>query len=450
MRESSYIMAMLLCLVFSSRPSQAQYTPLSLANALEMAKKGNKELQIEILERAHSEEMTREAKRGFLPNVSANVAYLHYFDRQTIFLPGSFAGTTKPVQEIAVGGKNAYNAYVSLYQPILAPSIHQQKKSMILNEKIQAEKTEEFKSQVALQVNTLYLNMLMMSRQLDLLEQSVERNIKALDDARSLFAQGRALKSDTLRSFIAVENLKSSVSYLRNNFDVSGIELKRMIGMDEFTEIVLTDSLDPDMHSAVESEFFEIDEVLKTAEANRRDLNIQKMTIDLQHQKTEVIEASLLPALSLIGQYQVQSQADNMKFNQYAWPRTSFLGLQLTIPIFNGNRTKSQIRQANMKTEQERIRLNNLKDGVKTELASIISKWKEAVNQLEIRKTTVQSAELNYEMMQDRFENGLGTRLELTDAELALTQAKISNLQAVYNLRVLRVELQYTIGELSL
>ena len=100
--------------------------------------------------------------------------------------------------------------------------------------------------------------------------------------------------------------------------------------------------------------------------------------------------------------------------------------------------------------QQEDILLNNLKDEVKTELATIISKWKEAVTQLDIQETTVKSAELNYRMIDDRFRNSLGSRLELTDAELALTQAKINYLNAVYNLRMLHVELQQALGLLRL
>ena len=99
---------------------------------------------------------------------------------------------------------------------------------------------------------------------------------------------------------------------------------------------------------------------------------------------------------------------------------------------------------------QEEIRLNDLKDEVKTELATLISQWKEAVNQLNIQEKTVQSATLNHQMVDDRFKNSLGSRLELTDAELALTQAKINNLNAIYKIQVLHVKLKHAVGQLSL
>jgi outer membrane protein TolC len=439
---------MLLLLIGNSNQLQAQKRALSLTDALEMAKQGNKTLQVQTLEEMHSREKTRETKGGLLPNISANAAYSHYFDKQQIFLPGSFAGTNKAVQDVAVGGRNTYNGFLSLNQPIYAPGIHRLTKAAVINEKIENEKTAKLKSQVALQVSTKYFDILMMNQQLNLLKQSLQRNIKALNDSRSLFAQGRGLKADTLRSFIAVENLKSSASYLNNNIDVSSIELKRLIGMEDPDEIKLSDNLDFD-YKTNQSEFYKVDEALKIAETNRNDVNIQELTINFQQKKLQAAKAELLPQLSLIGQYQLQAQADNMNLDNYTWPRTSFLGLQLSVPIFNGNRNNSLINQENIRVQQEKIRLIDLKDGIKTELAIIISKWKEAITQLDIHQTTVKSAELNYQMMEDRFKNGLGSRLELTDAELALTQSKINYLNAVYNLRVLHVELQHALGLLK-
>lgn len=449
MKTNTLYAITLLLLLSNMTMVYSQKRTLTLTDAREMAKQGNKALQVQILEEIHAKEITRETKGGLLPSISANVGYSYYFDRQAIFLPGSFAGTNKPVQDIAVGGRNAYNASVALYQPIFAPSTYQLTKASEINEKIENEKTGDLKSRVALQVSTRYLDMLMMNRQLDLLKQSLQRNVMALKDSRSLFVQGRSLKSDTLRSFIAVESLKSSVSYLKNNISVSEIALKRLIGLEDRTEIELADTLELSI-TTNQSEFSEVDEAFQIAEKNRKDLNIQQLAIDLQQKKLKAAEAELLPQLSLVGQYQIQAQSDDMKFGQYVWPRTSFLGLQISVPIFNGNRTRSQIDQAKIKAQQEDIRLNDLKDGVKTELATIISKWKEAVTQLDIQETTIKSAELNYQMIETRFQNSLGSRLELTDAELALTQAQINYLNAVYNLRVLHVQLQHALGLLSL
>ncbi|HFK5596813.1 TPA: TolC family protein [Elizabethkingia anophelis] len=449
MKKASHILIITLLLLVGSRPLFAQKKELSIQEALTMARQGNKTLQIQILEEKRATEQIWESKGRLLPDISAGVAYSYYFDRQNIFLPGSFAGTNKAVQEVAVGGRNAFNGFVSLYQPVMDLGLHRLTEASRINEKIQTEKTEDLKSRIALGVSTRYLGILMMRRQLTLLEQSYERNLRALKDSRALLAQGKGLKADTLRSYIAVENIRSSVSYLKNNIEVSGMELKRLIGLEDTRELELTDQLESEIKTD-RTDFLNVSEALEIAEINRNDLSVQELVIAMQQQKLYATKAELLPKIALIGQYQIQAQADNLKFNNYAWPRTSFLGLQISVPIFNGGQSKSRINQARILTQQEQVRLNDLKDEIKTTLASIISKWKEATSQLEIQVTTVQSAELNHQMTEDRFKNGLGSRLELTDAELALTQAKINYLQAVYNLRILHTELQHALGVLEL
>lgn len=448
MTKTNLHIVLALLLLFSSKELYAQKRSLSLSEALKLATKGNKELQIQILEELRYKEITKETKGRMLPNISANAAYSHYFDRQVIFLPGSFAGTTKPVQEIAVGGLNTFNSFLSLNQPVLMQGIRRQKKVSETDEKIQKENTNDLQSQLALQISSRYLNMVLMNSQLDLQEQSLTRNIRALEDTRSLFAQGRGQKVDTLRSYIAVENLKSSISYLKNNIEVAGIQLKRLIGLNDSELIEPTDSLDISVDQLVFDKLS--DSLIRTAESNRHDIKLQRLSTEQQQNRLNVIKAEYLPQLSVVGQYQLQAQADDLKLGNYNWPRTSFLGMQLTIPIFNGNMTSARINQAKINIQQETIRQADLKDEINAELASIISRWKEANAQLQIQKITVGAADLSYAMMNDRYKNGLASRLELTDAELALTQSRLNYLQAVYNLKMLYVELQRSLGLLKM
>ncbi|WP_430611785.1 TolC family protein [Flavobacterium sp. JP2137] len=427
----------------------AQSATLTMEQALRRAKNGNKTIQLQVLEEQQAREQLRESKSHLMPQIAANLGYSYYFDRQVIFLPGFFAGTTNPVEDVAVGGRNTYNGVVSLQQPIVAIGAQQLVKASKIKEKLEREKTADLHNRVALQVSTRYLEMLMMNRQLDLLEQSVERNKSALKDARALFAQGRNLKTDTLRSAIAVSQMNSSVSYLKNNIEVAGMDLKRLIGWEEAGELLLTDSLEIDPTIRF-STHYQLEEALQSAEEHRRDISMQKLNIDLQHRRIKVAQAAWWPQLSLIGQYQLQAQSDDLKLDAYVWPSTSFVGLQLHVPIFNGNRTHSQIRQAKIKAEQEALQLTDLQAVVKTELATLVSQWKEGITQLDIQTTTVKAAEVNHRMIESRFKNGLSSRLELTDAELALTQTKINYLAAVYQLRRLDIQLQAATGLLTL
>jgi len=420
---------------------------ISLPEALTMASKGNRQIQIQVLEEMRQRGFTKEVRSQMLPSVTAGGNYLRYFDRQIIFLPGYFAGTTKPVQDVAVGGKNAFNGLVSASQPLLNEGARKQAKAALYDEKIQKEKTADLEGSLGEQISIGYFNMLFMQSQINLQQQSLTRNEKALRDTRSLFAQGRSLKADTLRAFIAVENLKSSISYLHNNLEVAGIHLKRLIGIDDTTAIELSDMLtatSPVMTS------YDLDDAIETAGQMRNDIAIQRLSAQKKQILLTVEKAAKLPQVFAVGQYQLQAQADNFKLGQYVWPPTSFVGVQLNVPIFTGNRIKSRISQAAIRIRQEAIGLEDLQQSVRAELATLLSQWKEANEQLNIQTRTVELAELSYTMMDDRYHNGLSSRLELTDAELALTQAKINYLQAIYNHKVIQVQLKRAQGLLRL
>lgn len=439
---------MLFLLLLSGFSSQGQIVKsISLPEALLMAAKGNRQLQVQALEEMRQKEVTREIGSRLLPDISAGGNYLYYFNRQVIFLPGSFTGTEKPVQDVTVGGKHAFSGLISASQPLLDETARRQKKAALYDERVQQEKTESLESRLGEQISVAYLDMLLLQSQMGLQQQSLSRNEKALDDARRLFLQGRGLKADTLRAFIAVENLRALISYLENNLEVSGIQLKRLIGMDDKEAIALSDSLSIGTADAIT---YNPVQALETALEQRDDIAMQQLAMDKSNVALAIARAGRLPRIAAVGHYQLQAQADNLRPGHYVWPPTSFLGMQATVPVFSGNRTRAQIRQAAIRVKQEAIGLDDLRQSVKSELASLLMQWKEAGKQLDIHKRTVDLAAVSYSMMDDRYRNGLGTRLELTDTELALTQAKVNYLLAVYRYKVIQVQLRRAQGLLKL
>ncbi|MEC5143026.1 TolC family protein [Chitinophaga sp. 212800010-3] len=444
MKRSKFIIPLLLVALHGSAQTVKR---ISLSEALSMAAKGNRQLQIQVLEEVYQKDVTKESRSKLLPNVAAGGSYLRYFDRQIIFLPGSFAGTVKPVQDVAVGGKNAFNGVVSASQPLLNESARRQTKAAVYGEKIQREKTADLEGSLGMEISLAYFDMLFMQSQIALQQQSLVRNEKALKDTRSLFAQGRSMKQDTLRAFIAVENLRSSISYLRNNLEVAGIHLNRLMGVDNTTLVELSDTLIPEMPTESTSG---LENVMTAAKQRRNDMAMQKLETEKSGLELAVAKAERLPQIAAIGQYQLQAQADNFRLGGYVWPPTSFVGIQISMPIFAGNRVKAKVSQAAVRIKQEVIAQEDLEQSVRSELASLLSQWKEANEQLGIQQKTVELAELSYTMMDDRYRNGLSTRLELTDAELAFTQAKLNHLQAIYHHKVIQVRLQRAQGLLQL
>lgn len=421
----------------------AQTTHVSLKDATELATMYNKNLAVQKLEEQRHKEVTNELRGKLLPNVAVSGMVSHYFDRQVIFLPGSFAGTLNPVEDISIGGLNTLNTSITLQQPLIAKNIKRQKDVTKVEEKIQSETTKEVKSQLLYQVTKKYYGIQLMKSQLQLQEKSLIRNQRALADAKSLFTEGRALKVDTLRSYIAVENLKSSISYLNNSIEVAKSQFKKLVGLDSAVFIELTD------HLVLENEsenFTLLEHKTESAATQRNDVQIQIFNIEKEERKLSAVKGNWLPQVSLIGQYQLQAQADDVKVAQYTFPKTSFVGLQVSLPVFSGGTFNAQARQSKIKIQQEKLSLEDLKEEVNLELSTIVNNWKNAKAQLDIQKKTVEAAEMNYTINNNRYINNLSSMLEVNDAELALNTAQLNYLMAVYEMKVLTVAYEKALG----
>jgi outer membrane protein len=437
---------LLLLTFFSTQFLVAQNTSVSLKDAKELVAKNNKKLAIQKLAEERYKEVTNELKGKLLPTVAFNGTVSHYLDRQVIFLPGSFAGTQNPVQDLSVGGLNALNTSITLQQPLIAKSISRQRNMAKLEEKMQSETTQELQSQLVYQMTKSYYGIQLMKSQVQLQEKSLARNQKALSDSKSLFAEGRALKVDTLRSYIAVENLKSSIAYLHNNIEVANGSFKKLLGMDASETIALTDPL---LLEDENEKFILLEEKIKSGTDDRNDVQLQVLAIEKEEQNLSAVKGNYLPQVSLIGQYQIQAQADDLKVGLYTFPKTSFVGLQVSVPIFSGGSITAQARQSKIKIEQEKLNLEDLKQEVNLELNTISGNWKNAKAQLDIQKKTVDAAEINYTINSNRYLNNLSSMLEVNDAELALNTAQLNYLMAVYELKVLTVAYEKALGLLQ-
>ena len=423
----------------------AQVKSLSLKEAYAIAFKANRQLLINKVEELKAESAVAEAKTFLSPNVAATGNYSFFAEKPVIFLRDE--NSPKVVQDIKVGGSNSFSAAVVAAYPIINPVVKSKIRTAGINQKLQRKKTEDVESDIALEIGQQYLNVLFYKEQLALLKQSLERNERALKDSRSLFQQGKSLKTDTLQNYIAVQNINASISALQNNIDVQLLQLKQLLALDEKEKIELIDSLNPTVNYGL---LQTKEALLEVALNNRNDVKIHMLRMDVGREQLEGVKAEFRPNLTAVGSYQLQSQSDKFSFWNYNIPRTSFAGLQLNVPIYAGNRKQSKIKLQDYSKLQDEIMLEDLKGKIRTELNSLLSKVEEAYNQNKIQEQNVKAADISYRMIKDRYQFGMSSRLELTDAELALTQARINALETVYNIRILELQLEKALGLLKL
>lgn len=447
MKTKLTLITLILNMVSIASISQAQEVVLGLEEALRLAKQNNRTLQVQYMEENVADGSVKEARSAMLPSISAHGNYSYYINRQVIFMPGSFVGNeNEPVVDVAVGGKNTVSTNVYLQQAIVNEAVRKQIRSSKLEGAIQSQRTRSLESDMVVRVSENYFTIQLLQASIQLHQQSLERNILALKDSRSLYHQGKALKVDTLRNFIDVENLKSAVSYLSSQLEVHLLQLKNDLGISSATSIKVIDSL------SMDNDYNNLDFSASDEEQllNRPDLQEGRLSVRLHTNYLEQSRAQRLPVLSLVGFYQLQAQSDDQHFDSYNWPSTAFIGLQASVPIFTGNKINARISQSNWRLKQSQIKLQQLHENARTEKVMLETELQEAIKQVDLQRRTVEAASISYSMIRDRYQNGISSKLELSDAELALSQAKLNHLQAAYTLKLTQLKYKRALGLLTL
>ena len=441
MKKNMHIIAIIVLMLGSTNTmAQQPSLTLSLRQAMEKAAKSNRKVLINEMENRKSEGYVKETESYLKPSVEATGSYMVYAERPVIFMRNE--ATNNKVEPLKVGGRHVFNGAITAQYPLLDPFARSRvNHSRILSE-LQHEKTKQIINETKLSAGQLYLGILLYKEQLKHLEASRQRNEQALRESKMLFLQGKALKTDTLSHYIAVQTLESTIYQAEVEMESALLRLKQFLAMRAEEPLELTDGL----NLPVSYFHLSADSLIATAKQQRPDLNIRKLDIIENEEKLNMTRAEFKPRLSAFAQYQLQSQSDNLAVWNYKLPRTSYMGLQLTVPIFSGKRQQYKSEQARYGITQSRMALDETEAQITTEILTLKSALQDALNRKEVQQKNMEAAAVQYNMFKERYRYGLSTRLELSDAELLLTRARIGYAESLYLIALKQLELENALG----
>jgi outer membrane protein TolC len=264
-----------------------------------------------------------------------------------------------------------------------------------------------------------------------------------LQDAKSLFLQGKGLRVDTLRAYTAVKNLEPDLLKLTSAVETSKLQMKALIGIDSLQDLHLTDSLFLPDAGSIPSE----DVVYTTAKNNNPLYRAMELQKELNSQEIKIASSARIPVVNAIAQYQIQSQTNNFEYNNAYYPSSSFVGLQISVPLFTGLSNQAKVRQARISKDQTNLRSEYEYEQLRSKVHEIVSNSHESLARLQTTVDVRETAQLSYNIIQYRYKSGVASRLELTDAEYELSAAQSNYLEAVYDYLSARIELQRIMGE---
>lgn len=440
MNSMKYILSFALAfLLISELRAQRQ---LSLEEAIEMARTNNPELKQRELDIKKASAGKTIARSLYLPSVYAGAQLNHYFQ-----LPAFFGFGQNPEDEKIsygrFGGEDQFAASISAVQPLFNPLANPgyQQAQVAQQQSVLAARAQEV--EVLAEVQDTYFRILVLQERLRLNRESISRNEKVLKDSRMLFFQGKGLRVDTLRAYTSVKNLEPDLVKLTYAIETAKLELRSLIGIDTLDDFRLTDSLTVPVADEIPAEEVVYEDVINNNPRFRM-LGVQR---ELDKQGVRLASAHRKPTLSLVGQYQVLSQTRNLEYGDAYYPSSSFVGLQLSVPLFTGLSARARVRQAALSQDQSDLAVYREREELRARVHEVIADNREAFLRLNNTAVVQETAQLSYNIIQYRYKNGISPRLELTDAELALSTAQSNYLEAVYDYISAGIELRKLMGE---
>jgi len=435
----------LICLFSYLASAQEPPRKISLQEALSLTLSNNREIKIASLYADKSAQQVAIAKSQQQLVAGASGQVVHYFQSPAFFGFGSNTNGSDKIPYGRFGGKDQVAATLFVSQPVYnaatQPAIQQAK----LQEHQDHLLLTDRQTIVAAQLKQTYIQLLVLHERIKLQNESIARNEKALKDAKSLLAQGRALRVDTLRAYTSVMNLEPGLLKLNYAIGVGKQQLKTLMGIDSTSEIELSDSLLLPVAGPLLSE----DEVYSEARQHRADLKALDMEQQMADQQIKLAAATMKPVVSLNAQYMMQTQTSQFNYFNAYYPSTAFVGAQVTVPIFNGYSGKARVRQAKIEKDQSLVKSANAYELLKAEIKQVVADMRETAARIQTSTSVKETALLSYDITQYRYAKGVASRLELTDAELALTTAQSNYLEAVYDYLSAHIALERSMGTLG-
>jgi outer membrane protein len=412
---------------------------LSMKRAVDLAvsPEGNANIQIagEAVKQAQSREV--QARAALLPGLDAavseqsvtrNLAALGISSISLPFLPGFSFPTF-------VGPFNVFDARISGTQSIFDFSSIRRLQASRVGVKAARASESGTGDQVAAQVAKAYLAALRAQADLDTSQANVALAEALLKQAENQKAAGTGTGIEVTRARVQLSNERQRLLVSTDGRRRARLQLLRAIGLRLDTEIELTDAL-----TYVPVDALTLEQAQARAMGSRADLAAQRERQDNARLSASATKMERLPSVAAFGDYGPSGSAINNSLP------TRTYGISLRLPIFDGGRRDARRTEAESQYRQERVRTDDLKQQIELDVRLALDSLRSAEEQVKVAEEGLGLSENELAQARRRYEAGVATGIEVTDAQTRLERARDNRVEALFNYSAARIDLGVAMG----
>jgi outer membrane protein len=303
--------------------------------------------------------------------------------------------------------------------------------------------TKQTKIETVLNVTKAYYTVLVNEERKKLIEANVTRLKKLGEDTKALYDNGFVEKLDLDRITLLYNNIQVERQRVERLLGLGYTLLKFQMGMNQQAAITVTDKLsDINFDPGFSNDKFDY--------TNRAEYSLLQTQRDLTKLDLKKNRFGYLPNLALYGS--VSRQAQRNKFDVFdsdkKWYPIGLIGIRLGVPIFDGLQKNYRIQQSRLSVMKVENNLKNLEHGIDLELANAKILLENSASSLDLQKQNVNLAEDVFRVSRLKYEQGVGSNLEVLDAETSLREAQTNYYNALFDALVAKVDFEKAKGTL--
>ncbi len=426
------------------KPGQKVYT-MNLPQCIDYAMQNSSTIQNSILDQQIAHRKVQEYLGTGFPQISGNGIVQDYLQIPTTFIPGQFfgepAGTYIPLQF-----GTQYNATGTIQgsQLLADGSFFVGVTAVKTFEELSVKTTQSNKIDLVANVSKAYYTALVAIENIKVIDANLAQLKKLYDDTKAMYGQGFVEKNDMDRASVSYTNELSEREKAQNSIQLAFYLLKYQMGMDVNAYLKPTDSL----------QNIQVEEVLPIADSvdynnliTYQLLQTQK-SLNILRLKDEKMTG--LPSLYFDAAYSQNAQRTAFNFleTDQLWFPTSYVGLLLRVPIYSGFSHERRIQEDKLSVQENDNSLLDLQNAIKLQLRSAKATLANNYTTMDEQKKNKDLAENVFITAKAKYDQGVGSNLEVTEAQTALEQAQTNYLNAVYNSLLAKIDLEKAMGTL--
>ena len=469
-------------------PQEAEDTlRLTLDDALKLALSENISVKIADMEVTRTEYARRGSYASLFPQISGSGSFQHTIQKQVMYMGGGsssgsggsgggmasmFTSALDPInyyiQEflkkhpdiapyvapaedpsessgdggIQVGRSNTWSAGLSASMPLVNVQLWESLGLSGDQVELAVEQARESRLGMVTSVKQAFYAVLLAKASYDVYNAVYENALENYKLTEMRYNAQKASELDFTRAKSSLAAAIPNVFNAENAIELALWQLKAVIGLDLDRPIDVVGSLE----ELSEQMFRDLVEGENASLEGNTQLRQLEQQLDMLHRQIKMQQYAYIPTLSLAFAFSYSAMAEDLDFSNYRWTPYSYIGLQLSIPIFSGGQRYHQIKQTRVQADELEYQRTYAERQIRISIRQSLSTMDTAMKTYEAAKDALESAEKAYEIAAMSYKVGRSTLTDLNNTELVLTQTRLQTVQAVYNFVIAKATLEQTLG----